>query len=336
MRKFLALFLSLALVFTLASCGKATKTGTAPDSNMETEKPKEPESNDFYKSMQTDFRPIAVMIDNDDYHARPQLGLESAYAVYEMVVEGAATRFMALFKDASLEKIGPIRSSRHYFLDYVQEHDARYVHSGWSDKAAIEIKNNKINNINGLYDNIFWRDRTYDNTWHNLYTGLDKVEELASKKNYRDKSDVKVFDYLLMPEDLKNGTECTYLAIPYAGFYDVEFKYNAETKLYERYVNDQPHKSQTGDILTAMNILVYSLTNVPLNDGIYAPRQDINTVGSGEGYYLTQGKSVKIKWQKDSRSSITKYTLEDGSPLKLNPGNTYIQIAPTSIEYTFE
>lgn len=331
MKKFLTLLLAVIMIISLAGCGK-----TVPADTPQTETP-EPEeiSNDFYKLMQTDFRPIAVMIDNDDYNARPQLGLESAYIVYEMVVEGAATRFMALFKEAKLEKIGPIRSSRHYFLDYVQEHDARYVHCGWSDKAAQEISSKKINNINGLHENIFWRDYTYDKTWHNLYTGLDKVEELANKKNYRATTDEKVFEYKKMPEDIE-GTDATYLSIPYAGFYGVEFKYNSETKLYERYVNEKPHMSQTGEILTTMNIIVYDLLNVPLNDGIYAPRQEINTVGSGEGYYMTQGKSVKIFWKKDSRSAKTVYTLEDGSPLVLNPGNTYIQIAPTTMGYTIQ
>ena len=331
MRKILTLLLVVVMVISISGCGKTVPAETPPADVPEPEEI----SNDFYKLMQTDFRPIAVMIDNDDYNARPQLGLESAYIVYEMVVEGAATRFMALFKEAKLEKIGPIRSSRHYFLDYVQEHDARYVHCGWSDKAAQEISSKKINNINGLHENIFWRDYTYDKTWHNLYTGLDKVEELANKKNYRATSDEKVFEYKKMPEDIE-GTNTTYLSIPYAGFYGVEFKYNPETKLYERYVNEKPHMSQTGEILTAMNIIVYDLLNVPLNDGIYAPRQEINTVGSGEGYYITQGKSVKILWQKDSRSSKTIYTLEDGSPLILNPGNTYIQIAPSTIGYTIQ
>ena len=56
-----------------------------------------------------DSRPIAVMIDNVG-DARPQAGLNDAYIVYEIIVEGNLTRLMALFKDVELEKIGPIRS----------------------------------------------------------------------------------------------------------------------------------------------------------------------------------------------------------------------------------
>ena len=68
-------------------------------------------------------RPIAVMIDNHS-GAWPQAGLNQAYMVYEIIVEGGETRLMALFKDVDLEKIGPVRSARHYFIEYAMENDA--------------------------------------------------------------------------------------------------------------------------------------------------------------------------------------------------------------------
>ena len=354
MKNFLIFIISVSVLFSATGCGKRSdptfggdgdftsssgsvfpENGSQPGQTVPpvSDNPgEEVAPSDFYNKMQTDFRPIAVMIDNDEKSSRPQLGLETAYLIYEMVVEGSATRFMALFKDANMKKIGPVRSSRHYFLDYVMENDARYIHSGWSDRAASEIRNYGINNINGLYDNIFWRDRTYDNTWHNLYTGFDKAEALMKEKGYRETSDVKLFEYHKNPVKIQ-GNEASLLYMFYAPFYEVEFRYNPETTLYERYINGEPHKSQTGEILTAENIIVYDLLNVPLNDGIYAPRQNINTVGSGEGYYLSKGKAVKITWKKTSRKSPTEYTLQDGVKLILNPGQTYIQIVPSKENY---
>lgn len=321
-----ALVLIFVCLFT-AGCGKKTAevSDTDVEEKQEVVEVKEEES-EFYKKMQGDSRPIAVMIDNDEEKSRPQLGLESAYLVYEITVEGGATRFMALFKDDDFEKIGPVRSSRHYFLDYAVENDAIYVHAGWSNQAATEITSRKINNINGLYESIFWRDYTYDKTWHNLYTGLDKVKELAEKKGYKQKSDVKLFEYNkndVVPE----GKDGKALDITYTNFYKVRFEYDEETHLYKRYVNGAPHMSQTGEGLTAKNIIVYSLADVPLNDGIYAPRRDLHNVGSGEGYYLTEGKAVPITWYKSDRSAQTEYKLENGKKLVINPGNTYVQIA---------
>lgn len=85
-------------------------------------------------------RPIAVMIDNNT-NAWPQAGINDAYMVYEIRVEGGETRLMALFKNVDLEKIGPVRSSRHYFLDYVMENDAMYAHFGASYIADEHIPN---------------------------------------------------------------------------------------------------------------------------------------------------------------------------------------------------
>ena len=94
-------------------------------------------------------RPIAVMIDNHN-QAWPQAGLNQAYLVYEIIVEGGETRLMALFKGVNVDKIGPVRSSRHYFLDYAMENDAIYAHFGWSPQAESDIKRFSINNLNGI------------------------------------------------------------------------------------------------------------------------------------------------------------------------------------------
>ena len=71
-------------------------------------------------------RPIAVMIDNNIGNGK-HAGLQDSYINYEIIVEGGLTRIMALYKDKDVDLIGPVRSSRHYFLDYALEHDAIYT-----------------------------------------------------------------------------------------------------------------------------------------------------------------------------------------------------------------
>jgi len=112
MKKTLLLMILAALMLTSSACGKDVETDGERLYAVEVE-----ETDPFYDKMmeKENVRPIAVMIDNDTEAARPQIGLEDAYMVYEIVVEGRATRFMALFKDYDLEKVGPVRSSRHYF-----------------------------------------------------------------------------------------------------------------------------------------------------------------------------------------------------------------------------
>jgi len=98
---------------------------------------------------QGDDRPIAVMIDNHS-DAWPQAGLQKAYMIYEIIVEGSETRLMALFKGVDVEKIGPVRSARHYFLDYSMENDAIYTHFGQSPQAESDLATYRINDINGI------------------------------------------------------------------------------------------------------------------------------------------------------------------------------------------
>ncbi len=341
MKKFISLMLVL-FILAFSGCGKKpnvdTEADPKPDTTVNTQEQKDP----FVAMMETDTRPVAIMIDNDGPSSRPQIGLESAYMIYEVIVEGGASRIMAIFKDASkIEKVGPVRSSRHYFLDYALEHDAIYCHAGWSPRAASDISTLGVNNVNGIKgdDGVnFYRDYTYDRTWHNLYTDLNKVYEYAvDKKGYDAKSDVTHTAYNDEDTDLADDAQpALEVELPYSTLYRVVYKYNEQDKNYTRYIGQKEHMSQTGDALTAKNIIICPIRNYPLQDGENKDRQEVETVGSGEGYYITNGKTVKIAWSKPSRTAKTVYTLESGEELKLNPGNTYVQIIPLSSTITIK
>lgn len=287
--------------------------------------------NEFYKMATSNVRPVAVMIDNDSEAARPQIGLESAYIVYEVVVEGGVTRFMALFKDYRLEKIGPVRSSRHYFLDYALENDAIYAHAGWSPMAQTDIPKLGVNNINGLLggdDKCFWRDNTYDKTYHNYYTSIKALSERAkSVKGYSLTTNSKLLEFS-KNDATPEGDDCTSVDFKYSNKYRVGFTYNPDEAVYERYINGKKHTSQTGDVLTAKNIIIYNVANYDLNDGQKKGRQNLNNIGNGEGWYISLGKVQKITWSKQKRTNKTVYKTEDGKDLIVNPGITYIQIIP--------
>ena len=136
-------------------------------------------------------RPIAVMIDNHNL-AWPQAGLNKAYLVYEAIVEGGETRLMAVFKGVDVDKIGPVRSSRHYFLDYAMENDAIYAHFGWSPQAQSDIKQYNINNINGITESssTFWRVKDKSSP-HNAVTSTEALLKVAKAKGYKTTSNKK-------------------------------------------------------------------------------------------------------------------------------------------------
>lgn len=269
-------------------------------------------------------RPVAVMIDNDNSDAWPHAGLSEAYLVYEITVEGMATRLMALFDSgAQTEKIGPIRSSRHYFLDYALEHDAIYAHLGWSPKAQSDISSLGINNLNGLYDTFYWRENKYAGDYHSAFASMEKISEHVQTKGYRTEREKAPLN--ISPQDVElQGDAANSLSIKYAHFYGVQFEYDEESGAYRRFLNNSPHALQENAEIRAKNIIVIQMKQSSLGDG--SDRINIYNTGSGEGYFITGGRYIPITWSKESRQSPTEYKDMDGNDILLNPGQTWIQI----------
>lgn len=332
MTKLKVLILALAAVMAFSGCGAkdAAKNEVQTKPKQETAAdPEKLEIEEFMgKYVNTEERPIAVMVDNDDKNARPHAGLDEAYLIYEMIIEGGSTRFMALYRNTDTEKIGPIRSSRHYYLDYVMENDAIYTHFGWSPKAMQDISKFGINKINGVLggdEDIFWREKKYKGDWHSAYTSIKNIKDMAQKKSYR------------LQTEHKNGVEYSdaYIELPpenaakeinlkYSYKYTTGYSYNEETGLYEKSIDAEPHVMQSGEVLSLKNIIVMFIADSALGDG--SDRRNINTTGSGKGYYITGGAFEEIVWEKSSRSENTVYKKADGTPLLINPGKTMVNI----------
>ena len=291
------------------------------------EKPKVKIINEESKS-----RPIAVSI-NNNHAAWPHAGLQDAYLGYELIAEGGITRLIALFKDQSTAKIGSVRSARHYFLDYVMENDAIFVHYGQSPQAKSDLASLNINNINGMYDaKAFFRDKTLKRAWeHTAFTSIERINSSISRNKYRTTTNTQLLKYSPIKvnhssdETLKTANKVT---IKYSDYQTTSYEYDKENMNYKMYMSNKPHIDLvTNKQYTVKNIITYQVTNKSLGDK--KGRQDLDNVGTGEGYYISNGEAIKIKWTKTSRSEKTKYTLMNGEELVVNDGNTWIHIQPT-------
>ena len=284
-------------------------------------------------------RPIAVMIDNN-VGASSHKGLQDAYITYEAIVEGSLSRIMVVYKDKDVKKIGPVRSSRHYFLDYALESDAIYAHFGWSPYAQRDIKKLDVNNINGLYDSDpFKRVSDYEAP-HNVFTSTEKLYKYASKLGYKTETeDWKLLNYNVddvnldkIYKDDPNLKEVSDISFSYMSGEKRSFKYDSANKDYLRYMYGKPHTdAETKKQYHYKNLIFIKVSNTLLD----AKRWDLATTGTGEGYYLTNGYMIPITWQKDSRSSKSKY-LYNGKEIEINDGNTFIEVVPKNkkIKYT--
>ena len=283
-------------------------------------------------------RPIAVMIDNHKA-ALPQGGLNDAYMVYEIIVEGGESRLMALFKGKDLDKIGPVRSSRHYFLDYALENDAIYVHFGWSPQAEYDISNLKVNNINGISESSssFWRTKD-KSAPHNVATSTQKILEIAKRKDYATTSTKKsVLNYVVDDVKLENGEKADEITIPYSDSNVVKYTYDSDTGRYQRYSKGIEETDwTTKEKVTTKNIIITFARNATINDGENKGRQTLYNTGTLDGYYITNGRAIKITCEKSSRSSQTVYKDLEGNEIKVNDGNTFVQICPIDAKVRIE
>ena len=283
-------------------------------------------------------RPIAVMIDNHN-GAWPQAGLNEAYMVYEIIVEGGETRLMALFKGVDLEKIGPVRSARHYFIDYAMENDAIYVHFGQSPQAQSDIKKYSIDDINGISEDgtTFWRVKD-KYAPHNAVTSTEKLLTSAKNKKYRTTSTQEsVLNYVTDEVNLEDGEDANTITIPHSDLQTVKYEYDEENKVYVRYARGKEQTDwDTEEPVTTKNIIITFCDNYTLSDSENKGRQGLKNIGTFDGYYITNGKAIKIQCIKNARDEKTIYQDMNGNEIEVNDGNTFVNICPESAGVTIE
>lgn len=284
-------------------------------------------------------RPYAVMI-NCHNAALPQAGLDKAYIVYELMVEGGITRMMALFRDVDVNKIGSVRSARTQYLGYVYENDAIYEHAGGAQDALNRIASEGINDIDvdGEYG---VRDRNLNRAWeHTLFTTTDLLNTARDKRGFRKDTDKGLLlNYSAEEIDLssyENSRVANNISINYSDYRTSNYKYDSESKTYLRSMNDTPNTDLvTGEQYKVKNIIVYGVPYSNYTYSGYSLYQKIDNIGTGEGYYISNGYAIPITWEKESEKSKTKYKVTStGKELIVNDGNTYIQIYPANRNLT--
>jgi len=276
-------------------------------------------------------RPYAIMINNVEGARKLQSGLQDAYMVYELMVEGGITRYLALFLDQTTERIGSIRSARHYYLDYALENDAIYVHHGYSPQAREDWSKLGVDRIEVNESTTGWRDKSASKTYEfTLFTNIEKLGKgIRSKRTERNKD--LLLNYSVDNIDIsqmEGAIPANKIDIKYSSNTTTNYKYDTDNNIYLRSVNNKSQNDYvTGKQLTVKNIIVYKVkySNIQGDD---KGRQTIDNVGNGTGYYISNGYAVPIAWKKDSRSSATIYKYNNGKEIQVNDGNTFIQIMP--------
>lgn len=277
-------------------------------------------------------RPVAVMVNNLNA-ALPHRGLSQADILYEVAVEGGITRMLAVFANiSSIPSVGPVRSARHYYTDFLVPYNALYVHFGGSNPGKAAIQNRGVDNIDGL---IYGATAFTKDNWraqnrgveHSYFIDGAAIQSVAEQRGYSLNGETSA-PFAISQNKVELPQKANSVYVKFSGYTNSEFTWNPDAGLYEKKRNGEPHIDENNSqVLQFANVLVLS-TSITSYDG-----GDLREValGSGDGWFFTGGGYEEINWKKGGYQNQFTFTAKDGSPITGNVGPTFIAIIDHSM-----
>lgn len=273
--------------------------------------------------------PVAVMVENSPV-ARPQTGLDKADIVYEVVTEGGITRFMGIYSQEFPSKVGPVRSARSYFIDYLSEYDAFYAHAGGSPTALGRILDYKIKAYPHNNDSYHREPKAGVSSEHTLFVDVSKIFKFGvEKRGWPSTYETKSW---LFKEDLAERKDQGPITINFSSpTYKVTWKYDKTKNLYLRELAGTPHKDAlSGEQLSAKTIItmnVFHGANPPYSSGKES-EWGMATIGQAAMSVFQDGQRINGQWKKPDRKERTRFYNESQQEVQLNRGKIWIEVIP--------
>ncbi len=258
-----------------------------------------------------------VMID-EHVDARPQTGVDQAFLVIEAPVEAGIPRLLAFFSaDQKIDKIGPVRSARPYFVDWVNEFDALYAHVGGSNEALDKISTGITFDLNQFWhDAQFWRaqDRYAP---YNVYSSTDLLVEYVQKKKDSGHLSNPLYGVWKFKDAdaLPDGVRQKFSIVYFAPEYITTWSFDSSVKGYVSNNASVVREDKTSTQVIANNVAVV-LTDITVMDKI--GRRKIRTIGTGKAFVFQDGKKINGTWKKPSITERLRFFDAKGEEISMN------------------
>jgi Protein of unknown function (DUF3048) N-terminal domain/Protein of unknown function (DUF3048) C-terminal domain len=281
-------------------------------------------------------RPVAVTIDNYLPDSSPQSGLSKASLVFETLAEGGITRFMAVFLENDAPTVGPVRSTRIYFnswaagLGVILGHDGGNVDALHELPTLTTVANIDADRVVGPFSRISSRQVP-----HNEYTSTQKLRQYAQSHGMANTPSRMTIAHKNDAPFSQRPASFT-LNVAFSGLqYDVQWRYDRAANDYLRFMGGTPHvDATTGKQLTARNVVVMYTTLSPDPDPFTPGSITLGTEGTGKCTVYEDGTTVQGVWSKSTVDSPLQWLDTNGNPIKLNTGNTWVEVVPTGTSVT--
>ena len=277
-----------------------------------------------------DHASIAAKIDNLPT-ARPQVGLESADLVYQELVEGGLTRYVAVWQSVIPALLGPVRSIRPMDPDIVSPLGGIICYSGGQQRFVDLMRTTPVYNaVHGQADtaSTFFRTPTRSAP-HNV---LVKATELLAQHSSIP-APAQQFEYSLTMASssaAKDGTPTAVVNYAFSGVSIGSWTWDAARSVFLRAQGAGPDLDSTGAQLSATNVVVIRVA-VSNEQGV--PKT--NLIGSGEAWISSGGGTVHGTWSKSSATDPIHLLDGAGAAVRLVAGNTWIELVPSAGSVSF-
>jgi DUF3048 family protein len=275
---------------------------------------------------------IAVKIDNAP-EARPQSGLDVADVVYEEVVEGGVTRFIAIFHSAAPPVAGPVRSVRPMDPDILSAYHGLVAYSGGIPAFVSMLRSAPVQDVNvDVATDAYSWDKAR-RAPHNEYVSPEKLWPKA--KGDKAAPPQAMFEFRAAGEPFGDA-DAAGVSITYSPRASATYDWDAASGAYKRIENGTAHMAASGAQIAPQNVVIQFVTTRTLGykDQSGTNVVESNVVGSGDAWILSNGRITKGHWSKSSQASVTKYTDSANNPVKLTAGRTWVHFAPVGTAVT--
>ncbi len=272
---------------------------------------------------------VACKIDNSEA-ARPQLGLNRTDIVFDEMVEGGLTRFVAIWQSDLPEAVGPVRSIRPMDPDILSSFGGIVCYSGGQAVFTNMMRNTNVFNASetteqgqGTFSRTKDREAPHNVVVNVLKLSTNHPEIQAPSAQFNFSADLASATAAALGSQVKDFSVYFPSAL-------ATWAPNTDQTLWLR---TQDNKVQTdsadGSQIKAVNVVVMQVEV----DHSYLDRRYGNVpkdvvIGSGKAYIFTAGKMIEATWSKPSRETSISLALADGTPVTLAPGNTWVELQP--------
>ena len=272
-------------------------------------------------------RPVlAVKVENTP-DAYPLAGLQNADVVYEELVEGGITRFMALYQCKDAARVGPVRSARTTDPKVLIQYDAHPLIAYSGGQLAVVHAVERAGLVS--YDettggDAFWRDQERVEP-HNLFVSTARLRAKAAGRTAHAGPPRRLLPFDAHPPA---GKHVSTVSMAFSSSVTATWRWDGSSGRWQRMLDGAPMDLDSGQPITATNVVIQQVevTEGNLVDVLGYHSPEVTLTGEGKAWILRDGVLIAGRWTRPVLGAVTKFVTKGGDVIPLAPGNTWIEL----------